>query len=73
MIARIFTQPECQPCNATARTFERHGIAYVLIDVSTDQAAYNYIRDLGYQQTPVVVFGDQHWSGYRPERIRALL
>jgi glutaredoxin-like protein NrdH len=27
---------------------------------------------LGYLQAPVVVAGNEHWSGFRPDRIKAL-
>ena len=27
---------------------------------------------LGYLQAPVVVAGDSHWSGFRPDRIKEL-
>ena len=27
---------------------------------------------LGYLQAPVVVAGSEHWSGFRPDRIKAL-
>jgi glutaredoxin-like protein NrdH len=27
---------------------------------------------LGYLQAPVVVTGNDHWSGFRPDRIKAL-
>jgi glutaredoxin-like protein NrdH len=27
---------------------------------------------LGYLQAPVVVAGTEHWSGFRPDRIRAI-
>ena len=27
---------------------------------------------LGYLQAPVVVAGGEHWSGFRPDRIKAL-
>lgn len=27
---------------------------------------------LGYLQAPVVVAGNDHWSGFRPDRIKAL-
>ncbi len=26
-----------------------------------------------YLQAPVVIAGDQHWSGFRPDRIKALV
>jgi glutaredoxin-like protein NrdH len=27
---------------------------------------------MGYQQVPVIVAGDDHWSGFRPDKISAL-
>ena len=27
---------------------------------------------LGYQQAPVVVAGEHHWSGFRPDRVKAV-
>ena len=30
------------------------------------------IKGLGYQQAPVVVAGEDHWSGFRPDRIKAI-
>ena len=29
-------------------------------------------RDLGYLQAPVVIAGDMHWSGFRPDEIAKL-
>ena len=30
------------------------------------------MKPLGYVQAPVVMAGDQHWSGYRPDLIKKL-
>jgi len=35
-------------------------------------ATYRAIKGLGYQQAPVVVAGEDHWSGFRPDRIKAI-
>ena len=29
-----------------------------------------YVMSLGYLQAPVVIAGDQHWSGFRPDAIK---
>ena len=34
--------------------------------------ARDYVMALGYLQAPVVVAGNEHWSGFRPDRIKAL-
>ena len=68
----IYTKPHCQPCAATKRMAARVGLAYEEIDVSADAGALEFIVGLGYQEAPVVVAGEQSWSGYRPDLIKAL-
>ena len=45
------------------------GITYAKVDISVDAEARDYVMALGYLQAPVVVAGDEHWSGFRPDRI----
>lgn len=72
MTVRVYTKPNCVQCEATKKALDKAGIAYEVIDVSTDQRALEYVRSLGYAQVPVVVAWGGHWSGYRPDRIRGL-
>ena len=40
------------------------------MDLSESDAALEYVKELGYSQAPVVVVDDQdHWSGFRPDKI----
>ena len=68
----VYTKPACQQCNAVFRTLDKMGIDYAVVDISTDPEARDYVMALGYLQAPVVVAGDDHWSGFRPDRIKAL-
>lgn len=68
----MYTKPACVQCDGTYRALNKEGIEYTLIDISEDVEARDYIMSLGYLQAPVVVFGDDHWSGFRPDRIKAL-
>ena len=68
----MYTKPACVQCNATYRALDKAGIEYEKIDITTDPEAREYVLSLGYLQAPVVVAGDKHWSGYRPDRIAAL-
>ena len=43
-----------------------------IVDITTNDEARDYVMGLGYLQAPVVVAGDDHWSGFRPDRIKAL-
>ncbi|WP_318529959.1 glutaredoxin family protein [Cellulomonas sp. SG140] len=70
-VVTVYSAPHCQPCNATKRLLDKLDIEHVVIDVSEDPAARDFALALGYQETPVVFIDtDNHWSGYRPDRIR---
>jgi glutaredoxin-like protein NrdH len=68
----VYTKPACVQCNATYKALEKQGIAYEKVDISLDSEARDYVMALGYLQAPVVVAGNEHWSGFRPDRIKAL-
>lgn len=68
----IYSKPDCVQCNATYRAMDKHGIDYQVIDLTQDAQALSQVRALGYQQVPVIVAGDDHWSGFRPDKITAL-
>ena len=72
MAITVYTKPSCVQCNATYRALDSKGIEYEVLDLSEDPAALERVKSLGYLQAPVVVAGDAHWSGFRPDRIKTL-
>ena len=68
----VYTKPACVQCNATFRALDKAGIEYTTVDISVDAAARDYVMALGYLQAPVVVAGNDHWAGFRPDQIKAL-
>jgi len=52
---------------------KREGIAYTKVDITEDADAYAYVSSLGYLQAPVVTAGEDHWSGFRPDRLATLI
>lgn len=69
----VYTKPACQQCNAVFRALNKLGIEYRRVDISTDPEAREYVMALGYLQAPVVYIGpDNHFSGFRYDRLRAL-
>ncbi len=72
MNVTVYSKPSCVQCNATYRALEQKGVDYSVIDLSKDEEAFNMVRDLGYMQVPVVVAGEEHWAGFRPDKIGAL-
>jgi glutaredoxin-like protein NrdH len=72
MTVTVYTKPACVQCNATYRALDKKGIAYETVDLSQDPAALDRVRALGYMQAPVVVTEQDHWSGFRPDKIEEL-
>lgn len=72
MSITVYSKPRCVQCDATYRALDKLGVDYVKIDVTEDSQSLEYIISLGYQQAPVVVTDAEHWSGYRPDRIKEL-
>ena len=72
MAVTVYTKPSCVQCTATYRALDNKGIQYEVLDVSADEAALEHVKSLGYMQAPVVVTDDDHWSGFRPDKIDAL-
>ncbi|MFV0252523.1 MAG: glutaredoxin-like protein NrdH [Beutenbergiaceae bacterium] len=73
MTITVFSKPACVQCDATYRALNKHGLDYTIVDISTDEDALAEVKALGYQQAPVVFAGGDHWSGFRPDRIKALV
>ena len=56
----------------TYKALDKTGLTYDVVDISEDAEARDYVMSMGYLQAPVVVAGGDHWSGFRPDRIKAL-
>lgn len=72
MSITVYSKPACVQCEATYRALDKKGVEYTVVDVTQDAEAMALVRELGYLQAPVVVAGDTHWSGFRPDRIAAV-
>jgi glutaredoxin-like protein NrdH len=68
----IYTKDNCVQCNATKNAMDRQGIAYQLINLDNQPEAIDNLKTLGYRQVPVVMADDDHWSGFRPDKIASL-
>jgi len=68
----VYSKPSCVQCTATTREMDRKGIEYQYIDLTEDSEAMETVANMGYRQAPVVVAGEEHWAGFRPDKISAL-
>jgi glutaredoxin-like protein NrdH len=57
----------------TKRMLERNHVSYEAIDLSSSQEAVEKVRSLGYSSAPVVMAGEDHWSGFRLDKLKSLI
>ncbi len=79
MTLTIYTKPAgCFGCAKTKQKFAEAGLDFREVDITTNQAAFEYItEELGYSQVPVVVYDrdgtENHWSGLNPAGIAQVI
>ncbi len=72
MAITVYSKPNCVQCTATYRALDKAGLSYEVVDLSLDAEALEQVKSLGYAQAPVVMAGGEHWSGFRPDKIKVL-
>ncbi|MGV0656040.1 glutaredoxin-like protein NrdH [Mycolicibacterium thermoresistibile] len=73
MTITVYTKLQCPQCEQTKKWLDGRGIAYETRDVTLNQEAREYVLGLGYRGAPVVVADGEHWSGFRVDRLKALV
>ncbi|MFE3836808.1 glutaredoxin-like protein NrdH [Pseudogemmobacter sonorensis] len=69
MTITVYSKPACVQCTATTRALDARGVSYNIIDLTQNAEAMEKVMALGYRQAPVVVAGEAHWAGFRPDMI----
>lgn len=68
----VYTLPACVQCDSTKRMLTKKEIPFNEIDMSADLNALEMVKSLGYTAAPVVMAGEDHWSGFRPDKLATL-
>lgn len=73
MSVTLYTQPGCGPCTAVKAALTRYKILFTEVNVRDDETAFNRVKALGYNGTPVIetAAGD-HWDGFNLQNIKLL-
>ncbi|MCG7308309.1 glutaredoxin-like protein NrdH [Brachybacterium sp. ACRRE] len=72
MTITVYSKPMCVQCDATKRALAKSGVDFEVVDMAEDAAALAHVKELGYVQAPVVEAGEDRWSGFRPDKIKAI-
>lgn len=68
----VYGKPDCKPCEFTKKVLDKEGIPYTYLDITVNEVAHQEVKNLGYSGVPVVVAGDDHWTGLHPDRLKGL-
>lgn len=73
MSVTVYTLPSCVQCDSTKRYLLRNDVEFTTVDLSVNDEAMMMVKALGYSAAPVVVAGEEHWSGFRVDRLNTLV
>lgn len=69
----VYTTPNCVQCNMTKREFDKAGIEYTVVDLSTNPKKTAEFKELGYLAVPIVTTDVKVWAGFKLSKIRSLI
>lgn len=72
MTVIVYSKPDCPQCTQTVNRLKNIGVDFQKHDVTVDAKAREAALSLGHRAMPIVVAGDKHWAGFRPDMISAL-
>jgi glutaredoxin-like protein NrdH len=73
-IPTIFSLPGCVQCTAVKRKLKEKGVKFQEVDASEVPEAKALITDeWGYLRAPVTYFRGEHFGGYDPYKVEALI
>lgn len=72
MSVTVYTIPNCPGCDQTKKYLDRKDVAYDVVDITVDEEARDLVFGLGFKAAPVVIAGEDAWSGFRPDRLNKL-
>ena len=68
----VYTNPNCVQCEMTKKQFDKLGIDYTVVDLSTNPKKLAEFKELGYLAAPIVTTDIKAWSGFKLSKIRSL-
>ena len=69
----VYSNPNCTACEQTKRFLTVKGIQFESKMIQDSPEVFSLIEEKGYTSAPVVVAGDESWSGFRLERLSTLI
>lgn len=72
MTITVYRLPDCRQCTWTERDLTRHGLDFDVVDLQEHPELVARFKEEGLLSAPIVIAGDERWSGLRPDLIERL-
>jgi glutaredoxin-like protein NrdH len=69
----VYSNPNCTACEQTKRFLTVKGVVFESKMISESPEVFALIEEKGYTAAPVVVVGNDSWSGFRLEKLSTLI
>lgn len=69
----VYSNPNCVACEQTKRFLTVKGIKFEAKMIQDSPEIYDLIEEKGYSSAPVVVVGEDSWSGFRLDKLNSLV
>ena len=66
----VYTRDNCVQCNRTKAALKKRDLEY--LEIETDEETADSFREQGYLSLPIVVANGEVWTGFRPDKIKAI-
>lgn len=69
----VYSLPACVQCESTKRYLAKNGVEFEEVNLLEDAASMEFVKSLGHSSAPVVVYGEENWSGFRMDKLAAIV
>lgn len=69
---QVYTKPGCVQCEYTKKKLDEFHVPHVDLDVVQHPIFAEQLQEQGIYQMPYVVAGDQTWTGFQYDKIKAI-
>lgn len=73
MAVIVYSNPNCTACEQTKRFLNVKGIPFESKMIQDSPEVFSLIEEKGYKSAPVVVAGEDSWSGFRLDKLSSLI
>lgn len=69
----IYSKNNCVQCKMTKRFLEQHNVAFKEINLDEQPEFIEHVKNLGFSAAPIVETENEAFSGFQPNKLKALL